>query len=171
MSKKISEMNYLEKYQEFKKGIIELVKLNFNGNLHMLEPIVFLGVKHDVLNSILKNKPEGTTLEPFDDGCDCDGCKANREMAKNINPEAVKDKIHILPIMISKELEAGNRLSEILGPSAIEIAKDMVNKKVHQHIEKLNKIAFGAVQYTANITEAFILEREFNEKENSKINH
>lgn len=169
MSKKISEMDYLEKYQEFKKGIIELVKMNFNGNLHMLEPIVFLGVKHDVLNYMLKNGTDGE-LQPLDNGCDCEGCRANRELAKTLKPEATKDKIHILPIEIARQLAAGNHMAEIFGNQAIETAKELINKRVHIAIEKLNKIALNAVQYTANITEAFILEHEISEKENSMRN-
>lgn len=162
--KKISEMNYEEKYEQFKKGIIELVQMNFNGEKHTLEPIVFLGVKHDILNHMLKNNKGG--LESFDNGCECEGCQANREMAK-VDLEAVKDKVHILPIMISKELALGNHFAEVLGPMAIESAKEMVNKKVHGVIEELNKIVYGAVQFTAHVTEAFIMEHKFTEKDQS----
>jgi hypothetical protein len=168
MSKKISEMSYEEKYEQFKKGIIELVQMNFNGERHQLEPIVFLGVKHDVLNHMLKNNKGD--LEPFDSGCECEGCQANREMAKSIDMEAVKDKVHILPIMISKEIALGAHFAEVLGPTAIETAKELVNKKVHGVIEELNKIAYGAVQYTAHVTEAFIMEHKFTEKDQSLEN-
>lgn len=162
MSKRISEMSYEEKYEEFKKGVIELLKLNFNGKVHPLEPIVFLGVKQEVLEHFMKEK--------LNSECDCESCKANKEMMMSINPEDTKDKIHILPIMISNELEFGIKMSAVFGEMAVDSAKEIIDKKVHGVIEQLNKITYNAVQYSAHISEAYLVEHKFTEKDQALQN-
>lgn len=162
MSKRISEMNYEEKYEKFKEGVIEMVKENFNGEMHDIEPIVFLGVKQEVLSFLIK--------ENMKNDCDCEKCKANRKLAESINPDEINESIHIIPIFISNELAAGSKLSETFGEMAINHAKEMVNKKVHGVIEELNKVIFNGVQYSAHVAEAYLVEHKFTEKDQSLQN-
>lgn len=151
--KKVSEMNYLEKFEQFKLGILELVETNFNGNkLEELEPVVFLGVKSEVITYLIKNKPEGMHL--------------SGDME---NLEENKEKICILPIFIGKELSAGNHMESLLGPQALSIAKKIANDKITNAIDHFNSVISNAVQFSAHVCEAYILEQKYTEQEGSKM--
>lgn len=151
MNKKISEMNLNEKFDNFKKGVIEMTQQIFNGKYGELEQTIILGVKPQLIEVLLKK---------FEDKIDI----LNDTKEKIKKESADLDKIHVLPMNISKEI---SEIIRVIGnsPYAIQFAKERASEIIKERIDMFNSLLPFSVQFVAHVSEAYIVEKRISNQE------
>ena len=137
LPKKTSEMNTMDLYEYFKKGMINMAKQNFVSVKSRPEPAVFLGVKRSVL-------PKITHMIPQD---------IREQVMKN---GASDDAIHVicLPLGIFFEDRGNDHVNDV--------GKTLARKLVGETIDQIRTHDYNGVMFTAFICEVFVQVKHLN---------
>lgn len=156
-SKKIAEMNTIEKFELFKEEIISSIVSKFRGGkIEQMPMLMFLGVKHSAINSILKNDPDSVQ--------DVNGDKWDGKLAE-------ENKIHIVPIPVENAMN--NEFLNIMGKSMWGLIDREIDKlgkisaanMVHNAIRNFRKHDINAVMFSVHISESYVYESSVTQKE------
>ena len=124
-------MSTMDLYEYFKKGMIEMTKLNFNSASNRPEPAMFLGVRKSVLPKISKMIPQALLDE-------------HKHEFENENA------IHAIYMPL------GMLFRDMGSPIASDIGKGIARKLMAETIQEIRKHDYNAVMFSAFITEAFV---------------
>lgn len=135
--KSIKELSYDQLYDVFKKGIIEMVTSQFNGQINVFPSVVFLGVKYKALKQVASTK--NPIINDYD---------LQKQLQKNKHAE---DSMNTIVIELGKySIDYGDRLLN-------QMAKRTGVELVKKHIDILTENDPMGVMFYVHISECWTI--------------